>query len=72
MKADIYLFSTLPDEEVRAAQINPCKDIGQLVRELSTTSQTPPVRKRSLLGWPYCQKARKLCPYLPLADGKPA
>lgn len=71
MKANIYLFSTLPEDEVLAAHVIPCNDIGKLVRELSTRADSPgqkikPFRIAVLPEGP------QTVPYLPLADGKPA
>ena len=33
-KAIVFLYSSLPDEKVRAAHLNPCRDIGRKVQEL--------------------------------------
>ena len=38
MKSQAYLYSTLPDSEVRAAHLKPVGDIGGLVRRLQAAT----------------------------------
>jgi hypothetical protein len=38
MKARVYLYSSLPDEEVLAAHLTPVKDIAALIGQLTASS----------------------------------
>ena len=51
-KAEVLLYSSLPDEIVRGAFLTPCRDIGAAVRDAACK---PSARKRA---WPSCRKAR--------------
>ena len=64
MKADIYLYSTLPDDEVRAAHLKPCRDISQLVREYADETCKKSFRIAVLPEGP------QTIPHLPAAAGK--
>ncbi|MFN8005933.1 MAG: nickel-dependent lactate racemase [Terriglobia bacterium] len=69
LKAEVYLYSTLPEEEVKAAHLKLCMNIGQLVRDLSERgsagrSSQDPYRIAVLPEGP------QTVPFLPVVAGK--
>ena len=69
MKADVYLYSTLPEEEVRAAHVKPCRDIGQLVREIASKANVPD-RKNQPFRMAVLPEGPQTVPFIPLTEGK--
>jgi nickel-dependent lactate racemase len=69
MKADVYLYSTLSEVEVRAAHVKPCRDIGQLVREVTSKANAPGLRKQPFR-MAVLPEGPQTVPYLQGAEGK--
>jgi lactate racemase len=52
-RAEVLVYSSLPDEVVRAAHLKPCRDIAATVRERSNTSTRIAVLPQGPLTIPY-------------------
>ena len=69
LKANVYLYSTLPDREVLAAHLRPCKDISQLVRQLSAEAGPEKLRTQgSRIA--VLPEGPQTVPYLQIAEAK--
>jgi len=69
MKADVYLYSTLSEVEVREAHVKPCRDIGQLVREITSKANVPD-RKNQPFRMAVLPEGPQTVPFIPLTEGK--